>query len=182
MINRVGSSGYNPYAAAYRPADKDAHRTPFPAPGGMAPAPAPAAHAPRSGQPMPVRRLDEIGWAGPQPIPDNADDLAYNVYTPDGVAIIPDGVMPFRLAATGETITDAVRARLRQQVNDVATQRIELYKQQKAAGKTNAEIRQALLDFDARLPADYRQLTGLGGKIDASTRYDQHRPDVVVNA
>lgn len=182
MVNRIGTGNtYLPPSEVTNRRPQDAGRaTSFPAPDIAAPAATPASSAaPRSGQKMEVRRLDEIGWGFPEMPPADADDLEYNAYRPDGVAVMPEGTIPFHLAATGETLTDTVRQRVRQQLDQVTRQRISLYNEQKSSGKSNAEIRQALQEFDAQLPDDYKQLTGLGTKINDAVRYEQHRPEVI---
>ncbi len=184
MINRIGNAYPAPYLAAAVASNRQtpdaARSTPFPAPGDAAPAASLAVRAaPRAGQKMEVRYFDEVGWGFPELPPADADDLEFNAYRPDGVAIMSDNIMPYHLAATGETLNDAVRQRVRQQLDQVTRQRISLYNDQKASGKSNVEILQALLQFDAQLPDDYKQLTGLGSKIDEAARYAQRRPDVI---
>jgi hypothetical protein len=184
VVNRVGNAYLNPYqaatAASNRQAEGSVRYTPLPAANSAAPAASSAVNAAaRTGQKMEIRQLDEVGWGFPVLPPADADDLEYNAYRPDCAAIIPDNVMPFHLAATGETLAGTVRQRVRQQLDQVTHQRIGLYNEQKASGKSNTEIRKALQEFDAQLPDDYKRLTGLGTKINAATRYDEHRPKVI---
>jgi len=182
MINGIGSaySNYAPTQGA-RSSNRAANQQTYtPLPTDDAPA-APAPNntaATAAGHPMPVRRIDVIGWGAPRLPPANCDDLEFNAYRPDAAAV--DGSSnPFRLISTGELLTPAVSARVKQQVDQVALDRIGVYNKEKAAGKSNDEIKKALQDYDAALPDAYKQLVGWGSKFDPTVRYDQHRPKYI---
>src|SRR5262249_10832949 len=83
---------------------------------------------------------------------------------------------PFSLVATGQALTSDVSAQVKQQIDQVALGRVRIYNEQKASGKSNAEIKQALQDYDAALPDSYKKLVGWGSKFDPAARHDFHRP------
>jgi hypothetical protein len=178
MINGI-RPGYPGYAASQNQRTGSSTGKQFalqPLAANDSPAPAPSRTAgPAPGQPMPVRTIDVVGWGFPQLPPANADDLEFNAYRPDGV-VVNGASTPFSLAATGQALTGNVAAQIKQQVDQVALGRVRIYNEQKASGKTNAEIKQALQDYDAALPDSYKQLVGWGSKFDQAARYDLHRP------
>ncbi len=105
--------------------------------------------------------------------------LEYNAYRPDGLNI--DGTQtPPVIRSTGESLTASVAAKYDAMLEDVAKQRVSLYKSGLAAGQSMEDIRASLQAFDAGLPDSYKALVGSSSLVDPSQRYMQPTHDEVM--
>jgi len=125
---------------------------------------------------MKVVQCDYFSFGFGRLPPETCDDLEYNVYRHDGVGIEYSG-QTARLSATGELLVDPLASRLERKITEVSEGRIKLYNQQKAAGKSNDEIKLALQDYDKALPDDYKKY--IGAKDDPESRYDYPRTEIL---
>lgn len=96
--------------------------------------------------------------------PQDAAKLAYDVAHVNSQIFYnlrdspPNG--PFRLAATGEFVTDEYKANFEKIASQADQQRLALYESEKAKGTDPVDILKKMFDFTNSQPRSYREATG----------------------
>jgi hypothetical protein len=96
--------------------------------------------------------------------PQDAAKLAYDVANVNSQIFYnlrdspPNG--PFRLAVTGEFVTDEYKANFEKIASQADQQRLALYESEKAKGTNPVDILKKMFDFTNSLPRSYREATG----------------------